>query len=436
MSPTARRIADACFIAILLLVGLALTEAAYRVYLRHRLYADVAAKVADDPAPTFHAWAYPPPWRFDRDLGFTYRDGRWLMARFNAGAFIGCDTSLAGNRYGNFAPIRGDYATADVKIAFFGSSYTLRDAPGNGDTATNLLQEALSRHLGKSVHILNYSRDSIGVLNMVDMARARLPIDRPDLIVFGFNTLSLIFQRNWRFVQESAPGTYRMYQTLQPSEEVASKSTILTTQVISTKITQDWCDRMQAIRQQGGDRAELRSDPTVVELVRIYNNVRRDQETPEIAVNFLTLRRSFILNFLLRRDPYYRVQIYAAKTIWGPIAIKSYREDPETVEAIGVLRNAGIPLRLLHVPSLADLEKPGTIVRGVSGVPAEQEAALIDSLEQLLGTKYEPLTNYYLPGELKTPLELVESKTDWHPNEAGTHALAEAMLRYFKVHPF
>lgn len=436
MRATPKRIAEICFFAFLAVFTFVLTEAAYRVFLYQTLHAGTQQGQQPDAAPTFNAWAFPAPWKFDRELGFTFNDGQWRRALFDDGAFTGCDTSLGGNRYGNFSPIRGDYATADVKILFFGSSYTLKDVGSQGNTATNLLQEALSAELGKNVHILNYSRDSIGILSMVDMARARLPIDKPDLIVFGFNTLSLAYQRNWRFVKQTRPGAYRMYQSLAATDEVVPQHAILAPLVISDKVTSEWCKKLETIRDGSGDKSALRSDPTVLELIRDYDEVRRDQETRDVVVDFLTLRASFVYNRLRRGDPYHGMQVYAPTTIWSAISARSFAEDRQFVEAAAALKSSGIPIRLLHVPSLADLQQPGTIVEGVSSLQPGQEHALIRSLEQVFGQEFVPLSRYYAAKDLEKPLELVESKQDWHPNQKGTEAMAQAFLRYFKANPF
>ncbi|MBL8707168.1 MAG: hypothetical protein JNM30_20105 [Rhodospirillales bacterium] len=433
MGATPKRFAEICFFAFLALVTFVLTEAAYRVFLHQTLHTGTQQP---DAAPTFTAWAFPAPWKFDRDLGFTFNDGQWRRALFADGAFTGCDTSLGGNRYGNFSPIRGDYASADVKVLFFGSSYTLKDVGSQGNTATNLLQEALSAEMGKKVHILNYSRDSIGILSMVDMARARLPIDKPDLIIFGFNTLSLAYQRNWRFVKQTGPSAYRMYQSLAATDEVVPQQAILAPLVISDKVTAEWCDRLERIRDGSGDKSALRGDPVVVELVRHYNGVRRDQEARDIVVDFFTPWTSFVYNKLRRGDAFYGMQVYGPKTIWAAISASSYAGDRQFVEAVAALKSSGVPLRLLHLPSLADLEKPGTIVEGVSSLQPGQERSLIRSLEQVFGLEYVPLSRYYAAEDLEKPLELVESKQDWHPNQKGTEAMARAFLRYFKENPF
>jgi len=273
-------------------------------------------------------------------------------------------------------------------------------------------------------------------MTMVDMARARLPIDKPDLIIFAFNTLGLIYQRNWRFIKESSPGLWRMYQSLAPTDEITPQRTILNLQVVSTRATKELCDKLEAIRKGDGDKTELRTDPVVVEFIREYNAIRRDQNTPDIAVNYLTPRTSFVYNKIRWGDAYRGVEVFRPQTIYGPLAIDSYAEDRQFVEAIEALKQSGIPIRLVHLPALPDLRNPGTIVYGVSSVPAGRERSLVQSLEQLTGQKLVPLTNYYLPEDLANPLDLVESEDNSHPNEKGTRVMAEAFMRYFKALPF
>ncbi|MCC7048156.1 MAG: hypothetical protein IT562_15695 [Alphaproteobacteria bacterium] len=427
----AKRIAEICFFVVLALISVLITEAAYRLYLRHNLNSAVAAKVATalDPAPTFYFYTYPAPWRFDRELGFAFNDGDWQGGHFLKGEFMGCGVYGRGNRYGNFSVVRGDYPSAEVKILFFGSSYTLMDEERTGDTATNILQGILSKELGKSVHILNYSRDSIGVMTMFDMARARIPIDKPDLVIFGFNTLGLIYQRNWRFIKESRPGFYRMYQTMAASDEIIKDRAVLNLQVVSSRTTKAWCDKIgQAIA--AGDKHSVRNDPLIVDLIREYNSVKQDQVRPMIAVDFLTMKKSFIYNLIRHRNPYQGIDVYEPQTIYAPLSINSFFEDKDFINTVAEIKTLGVPLRLVHLPALADLKKPGTIAYGAYGVAAEREQSLTSSLEQITGERYVPITRYYRSRDLANPLELVLSEQDSHPNARGTRLMAEALARF------
>ncbi len=237
-----RRIADVALVLVVTAVTLVIAEGGYRVYLWRGLSAEYAERTKDDPAPTFGFYGYPPPWHFDRELGFSYTDGPTLGGAIVDGAFKLCDPkAVLGNRYGNASEMRGDYASADLKIAFFGSSFTMGDPGWRGDTVTNQLQALLSAQLGKRVSILNYSRDATGILTMADIARARIDTDKPDMILFTFNSTAPAYQRQWRIIKETRPGFYGMYQSLDPTEDAARDRRVLSLIPISSRVTPEWC---------------------------------------------------------------------------------------------------------------------------------------------------------------------------------------------------
>lgn len=423
-----RRAAEIAFFVLLGVLALVLTEAGYRLFLHHQLYAKLEAGIKVDPAPTFGFYAYPAPWRFDRNQGFVFNDGPWLSGRVLHGAFDRCEERGRGNRHGNFGEARGSYHHAEFKIALFGSSYTLIDHDMNGDTTSNLLQDMLARRLGKTVHVLNYSRDATGILTMFDIAQARLPIDKPDLAIFTFNTTALGYQRHWRVVAESRPGFYRMYQSLDPTDKLEPHRSILNGHVISRHVNREWCDRMtDALRRE--DRAALVNDPILRDLIKEYRDIKRTQDIPRIGFSFFTPRTSFVLNQLRYGDPYHGTHVYEPKTIYAPLVLDSYVQDHGFLDAIAAVKATGIPFLLVHLPTLNDFRNPVGIVFGAHGVPPERERTLLKSLEELADREIVRLITYYDPNLIENALALVMSEQDSHPSPRGVPAMAEALNR-------
>jgi hypothetical protein len=416
------------FFTVLGIVTFVLTEAAYRLYLRHALHVATQAKAIDDPAPSFGFYVYPAPWRLDRDLGFAFNDGEWRTGYIGKGAFSGCSVSGLGNQYGNYGAVRGDYASAQVKVVVFGSSYTLMDPGMRGDTSTNLLQDALSRKFEKTAHVLNYSRDSIGILTMFQMAAIRAQMDKPDIILFVFNTAALAYQRNWRVVKESQPGFFRMYQTLDPDDKLTPGRAFLNTIAITDQASKEWCDGLAASIASGNTEA-ARQNPVVVGLINEYNAMTREQMVPKIAVSFLTLDQSYVYNALRYRNPYRDVQIYEPKSIFAPASIDSYGDDPRFLEDLAAIKASGIPFLLVHVPTLMEYKAQKGMLFGLSGVPEKRERSLIQSLEALTGKSLINLPDYYDPDDLADPVQLVSSEQDSHPSPKGVRAIADALLK-------
>jgi hypothetical protein len=405
-------------------LSLVAAEGAYRLYLSHRLTAQYEARAKDDPNPSFAFYGYPPPWHFDRALGFSYTDGSILGGAINGGAFAGCNPrSVQGNKYGNASELRSDYPNADVKVLLFGSSFTMGDPGWRGDTPTNQLEVLLSKRLGKRVSILNYSRDSTGILSMLDIARERIGVDKPDLLLFTFNSTAVGYQRHWRIVKEVRPGFFRMYQSLDPTEEPEKNRRIVVPMAISSRVTPQWCEGMQGA-VAAGNLERLRTDALVRDLIGEYNAMVRERDVPAYAIDLTTLSASFIYNRIVHGNVFHGMKAFEDKPIYGPLELGSFAEDPRFVEEMAYVRASGIPFKLIHVPMLNEME---------SGKPYEfwdpRGATLLESFETAAGQRSVDLRDYYAPELKANPRAYIASEQDWHPNEPGIREMAEALAR-------
>src|SRR5207253_6318999 len=119
-------------------------------------------------------------------------------------------------------------------------------------------------------------------------------------------------------------GMWRMAFSLDPQEKLADRRrVILQPQVISTDVTQEWCDRMtQAMK--AGDQKTLRNDPLVRKLIATHLQLRHNLEVPLYAINFYATDVSFVYNKLVSGTPYYRMKLYEENTIYAPLDIDDF----------------------------------------------------------------------------------------------------------------
>ena len=420
-----------------MLLSVLLVEGSYRLYLARRLGAEVSAAVKPDAAPTFGFYSYPAPWRFDVEQCFVFNETPWLVGDTVKGMFNSCGAGI-GNKFGNAYRLRSDYDSAAVKILLLGSSYTMVPTDitvptKERETVTDMLEARLSVSLGKPVSVLNFSRDSTGLLTHFDIARAKIPELKPHLLLFVFNTVALGYQRHWRVVHPDPhdAGTWRMAFSLDPTEGLDNhRRVVLQPAVISNEVTQEWCDRM-ITAMKARDHETLRNDRVIRKLGAAHRRLRQDLDAPLIAVDFYTPRVSFVYKQLAHGNPYYDLRIYEDKTIWAPLTIDDFSSDGRFVNAVEFVKRAGAPFLMIHIPALDEMVagRNGTFNFGGFGVPAERERSLAKSLERLSGRPIIHLYEYYDQEAKRDPLSLVYSPQNSHPNPKGVAAMAEAMER-------
>jgi hypothetical protein len=410
--------------------ALILVEVGYRIVLADRI--DKEDTFKPDPAPTFSFWAYPAPWRYDEKLGFAYNNGTWLAGNIEKGLFANCGYSGLGNSYGNAYALRSDYSKADIKIFLMGSSFTMTMTK-NGLTVSDVLEKRLSQLTGKSVSILNFSRDSTGILNAFDIAQAGIDKLKPDLMLFVFNTTQFGYQRHWRVVHPDPryPGIWRMAFSLDPSDKLADpRRVILQQQVISNEVTSEWCDRLsKAVIAK--DESTLRNDPVVKKLIAAREQIRHDVTGRLLAVDFYATNVSFAYNRIKHKNPYYRMKVFEENTVYAPLSTGDYGTDKVFVGAVGAVRKSGIPYFLIHIPAHKELGErlDGNYDFGGFGAPADREKQQAASIESVTSKKIFHLYDLYDPASKREPKSLVVSDVDSHPSPAGVEAMAIALER-------
>lgn len=423
------RLKNLILLSIVSIVALVCVEVGYRFYLEHRLHEIAEAEVKPEVDPSFGFYAYPAPWKFDLAQGFSFNAGPWVAGSIEEGAFTRCSIANRGNNFGNVGKDNDNYDTADVKIMLLGSSYTIVRNK-DGDLVHNLLQQHLSERLDKRVSIINFSRDSTGLLTVFDIAREKLEELKPDLLLFVFNGTMLAYQRHWRILAPVAPGYRHLVLSLDPVPEIRNPDrVVLMPQIVSDRVDMAWCDRLKEASQRG-DEGMLRNDPIVKELISARQRLQRDMNRPIFDVDHWTLKRSYVFNFLSRGDPYHEIQVFKERTVYGPHAYWSFGEDDQWVKAVSYIKESGVPFLLAHVPTLPEMvegQPPGTFVFGRAGVPIDRGASLAESVEELTGQEIIHLYDYYEDQFKEDPVKLVTSERNWHPSPYGTLAMSRAL---------
>lgn len=427
---TLRRYANLLLLTASLVVGLVGAEGAYRLWLAWKLRA-LAAPVTDDPRPSFGVYNTP-PWRFDREAGFGYiPELSYWTAHIRDGAFGGCTPPVVmTNAQGNIGKIYGSYDTAEIRILVFADSFGTMHY--DGDTWPNLLQRKLERATGKSVHVVNFGRDSYGLLQMMDLAAREVPQWRPDYVIFAYITNDLVRPRAWRILKE-VRGHWRFIMAMEPNEDIEPGPDTSTNEMglINPGITRAWCDAMAA-RLARGETAAARDDPVVQDLVRQYNTIRREnarQIVDPADVDLWWPFRSYLYNRIVHADTFHETGVRPRRVGHVPIEETDFRRDKRFVDAAAKVLATGARPILIHFPVLPEIESGTQYVWGKAGATtAKQGSGLVSSLEEILGTKSVNLLAY-LPMPMRDFKPYVASPQDWHPNARGIELYADAVLK-------
>lgn len=429
MTPARTRLASLLLLVASLVTSLLVGEAGYRVWLAAKLRV-LAQPVVYDPKPSFGVYSEP-PWRFDRDAGFAYVPMlRYWTAYLAQGRFAGCtEPFVMTNADGNIGKTFGQYAEAEIKVLVFADSFGTMHFDGN--TWPNLLQRKLEDVTGKRVNVLNLSRDSYGLLQMMDLAAREVPKWRPDYVIFAYITNDLARPRYWRIMKE-VRGYWRFIQAMEPDESIEPGPDTTTNEVglINPKITRDWCARMTALSAAGKPDA-TRDDPVVRELVEQYNTIRGENARQIVDpddVDLWVLDRSYLYNRIVHSNAFHETGVGPRRVGYMTIDQMSFRDDARFVAAAERVRASGAKLLLIHFPVRPEVEANTQYIWRFAGwTKPGQGPALARSLDEVLGTETISLLRY-LPTPIKDFSRYTASQEDWHPNAAGIDLYADAVL--------
>jgi hypothetical protein len=343
------------------------------------------------------------PWVYNEDYGWDYRPGATQGGSIAGGAVVSCWRWHANER-GNVGRIKGSYSEADLKLLVFGDSWTSQPrqlADGTNVTWPDFLQDELEARTGRSVHVVNFARDASGLLQMLDMARIKLPEWQPDLAVIAFITDDLTRARSWRVAGEF-DGAERVLTSLspnrQPKLDVAAE-----TAIVQPDADESWCRQARL--------AGIEDDPIATSIEQRRRQAR-GRGSP-LADPWST-SQSFLFDAIVRGNPTYS-NIARLKPAQNPRhGLESFSQDRKMVEAFEAIRQLEIPVALVHLAYYAE------IAMGQEVIPTSaRDVSLWRSLEQL---HEEPIrrTLEHVTLPVENPEELSgDFPRDHHPSMRG-----------------
>ncbi len=381
-----------------ILTGAALTEGLYRAYLYRTARARFVRRVPGSLA------VYDRPfWVYDERFGYVYPAGEKVhVTSISDGRVVSCGYWTDFNAEGNIGKIVGDYATAALRVLVFGDSFTA--TVHDGVTWPLVLQERLTRRLGREAHVVNFARDGYGVLQMFDLAAAKIPEWKPDLVVFSFITNDLERIRFWRTVTKvNGRWRYLVSPRATPDPDpLISYDTAL----YHPDATAAWCRSRKG--RTGADRV-LR-DVEAVYQRGVSVGERR-------AANAFTLRHSYVLARLRRGDPFAGVP---GMFSFPQVPYDDYADDARFVKSVRAVESTGVPYALVHLAFYPELKA------GREYITNYREARLLASLARL--TEKEILeTRGHIRLPIEDPERLIQSPSNYHPSRAGLELYADAV---------
>jgi hypothetical protein len=376
-----------------------LAEVGYRIY----LYTVGAPDRFARKPPQVLAVHDRPMWIYDEQFGYVYPKGERIhVSGISSGRVTDCGYIDNFNGDGNVGKSVGDYGAADVRILIFGDSFTA--TAHDGITWPLLLQERLARRLGRRVQAVNFGRDGYGILQMFDLAAAKIPEWKPHLAIFAFISQDLNRRRFWRAVTR-VKGRWRHLVSPEPTPNPDPEKSY-DTALYHPEATPLWCQSLKGTGQRDG---------VLEDIEQAYREgiALGERRRPTI----LTARHSYLFARLLRGDPFHRAQRVFA---FPGLPYRSYADDARFRENLGAIQTTGVPYVLVHLAEYRELKA------GREYILTRQEARLLESLVEVTGKPVWETTRFIrLP--VDQPEHLRKSPDDHHPSLAGLQMYAEAV---------
>ena len=362
-----------------------------------------------DPEPSYIVTS-DAAYRFNRKYGYDYIPNmRADLAIISKGYPVECGQGTV-NELGNFGVIRGSYKDSQLRILVIGDSFTATAHAGL--TWPGLLQDELQAVLRKSVNVLGFGRDAIGVLQEFDMAATLIEEYKPDLAIIAFITDDLTRARFWRMVK-TINGEKRLLTSTTPSEG-PDLTHVVDAHLINPRATIEWCKSMLESRTP--------KDPVLQELNAQYRRLEKDY-TP--AANYFSPSTSFLYNRLVHKDP---VRAFSSRFKRPKLRIDydSFEQDATIKQKIEILRRSGVPYVMIHLPIHTELKADKYILN-------DQEQSLLSSLRKISGKEEIGLLGYETGNENNID-KLFMLPHDNHPSAEGNRFYARAVSSILLQH--
>jgi lysophospholipase L1-like esterase len=338
-------------------------------------------------------------WRFDEAEGFQYVREPIFITHIAAGRITSCERTPPINKYGSPGLAEGNYEDAEIKIAVFGDSVTaFTDA--NNMAWVNYLQRDLQKRLGRSVHVLNFARDGIGLAQMFDIAAIKVPKYKPDLAIIAAATSNMGWARIWR-VEKVINGELRVLTTFAPTHDPDLNSSY-ETYILHPEAAGTWCEA----HKSGGPL-----DSIGMEMIGKYLRFRPQR------YEALTPYRSFFWHRIVHADPFYSD---ADRSIANhPITPEGMQKDRQLIAAIATLNQTAIPYVLIHLPFYPEVKSGQEFSVPIMAQIARQ-------IGRMTGRPMQGLLDY-IPHPVPNPERMNHSPENMHPSTWGMQMYADAV---------
>lgn len=383
---------------------IAFSELAYRLFLMQRTNVGKESEIMQDALD--YSAVDEVLTEFNLEFGYSYvanKSNNRVLVR--NGYPVMCSQATI-NELGNTNRIKGDYEDATVKILVFGDSFTA-NTDLNGITWPDLLQDELEAKLNQDVNVVNFGRGAYGILQMFDLARAKVEQWQPDLVVFAFISSDLVRARFWRTVNV-INGEQRDFVMAEPSE-VADLNKSIDATVVNSMITREWCEDMLVVLDK--------DDVLLKALNEEFIQRRREYDHP---VEFNSLSTSFIYNRIMHNDPF---RSFIRPSLIPRLSENSYAADSRFVENVNHINQSNIPYYIIHLPTYEDL-------RAGKYELSEQEQSLFESFEEVTSKQIINFIDYassHDSSNLEGLEKLFLSPYDLHPSLQGIRFYAEVV---------
>ncbi|MGC2080859.1 MAG: SGNH/GDSL hydrolase family protein, partial [Xanthobacteraceae bacterium] len=266
--------------------GILILEVLYRGYLR----VEYPARFANPPADQLFTTWDTPMWRYSDRFGYDYVPAQDVtQAVVQNSHVVLCETEKYVNEQGNIGPGVSDYGRATYKILVFGDSFSASAL--NGQTWPSILQAKLEEVTKRRVRVLNLARDGYGVLQMFDLAAAKVPELKPDLVIFAFNASALSRARSWRVLV--GRGDDVRFVTTTQNSEIPPLDLSTDFALIAPAATRKWCANMLHQSPQAQER-----DPVLINILRKRRYIEGENGPMAIA-SVYGVRSSYVYDRLI-----------------------------------------------------------------------------------------------------------------------------------------
>ena len=395
---------------ILIIISIALAlivvEIGYRFYLVTSMPDRFVSSETTGDHPSL--WYYQhSPYRYSKEFGYEYVPGVHNGGAINNGKVTSCFSSIMNiNERGNMAQIRGSYENAKIRVLVFGDSFGVSGR--TGPQWPEFLQDYLGERSGRNVHVVNYSRDGYGILQMFDLAASKITEWKPDIVVFAFITSDLTRGRFWRG-KAILDGRERIMTSVTQDSNF-SWDTAGDSYLMNSSASDEWCQ--QSLSAQRAD------DPIVVSLEQ---TLLIGRQRSSYLSNPYSTSQSFVIDLILRGEPFFSTVATAPPSIWPKHDLWSFDEDVDMLRNVQQIKSASTNLMLFHLARYPELKKFDEFASA-----DERGMSLIDSLVALTGEPvYETLKYSKSIGDVDDMV--INPRSDIHPSVEGSRFYADAV---------